>query len=308
MNDKMILLCGIPSEGPIAKANEALLKKGAHVVVFNQRQYADTHVEWSFVNGKPSGLLHTHNCSYQLDNFKSVYTRFMSEMDIPEVKNTDEKNIKSCRSLHESLYQWLEVTDSKVVNRHSLMYSNSSKPYQAQIIRLFGLKTPPTVITNNPEVALAFYNKHKSVIYKSISGVRSIVKEFDPSDLERLAKIKYCPVQFQKKLDGFDVRVHVIGKKTVATKIVSTEVDYRYVSKTKGETVLEPFEIPDHVKRSCIQINAALGLNFTGIDLRFTNGGVFCFEVNPMPGYSYYESNTGQGISTLLAEYLINAE
>jgi hypothetical protein len=31
---------------------------------------------------------------------------------------------------------------------------------------------------------------------------------------------------------------------------------------------------------------------------------VYCFEVNPSPGFSYYEANAGQPISTAVAEYL----
>jgi hypothetical protein len=31
---------------------------------------------------------------------------------------------------------------------------------------------------------------------------------------------------------------------------------------------------------------------------------VFCFEVNPSPGYSYFEANTGQPIARAVARYL----
>ncbi|MEP3839141.1 MAG: hypothetical protein ABJM36_15970 [Algibacter sp.] len=306
MKTKMILLCGIPSESPIAKVKYALMEEDAHVVVFNQRQFEDTEIEWGFVNGLPEGKLHMSNCSYNLSSFKSVYSRFMSENNLPEMEGKNEETKAKCNALHESLFQWLEVTNAKVVNRHSNMYSNSSKPYQAQIIKRYGLKTPPTLITNNPKAVLDFNAVHKSIIYKSISGIRSIVKEFDPSNIERLNKIKYCPVQFQARLSGFDVRVHVIGKEVIATKILTTGVDYRYARKDGGETQLEPFEIPEHVKNACVNVSAALKLDFSGIDLRFTdNGDVYCFEVNPMPGYSYYESNTGQKISKVLAEYLV---
>jgi hypothetical protein len=33
-------------------------------------------------------------------------------------------------------------------------------------------------------------------------------------------------------------------------------------------------------------------------------GEVFCFEVNPCPAFSFYESNTGQPIAASLARYL----
>ncbi|MBL8500455.1 MAG: hypothetical protein JNL77_07730 [Nitrosomonas sp.] len=308
MEKSMILLCGIPSEGPIAKVNEALLKLGAQTVIFSQRQFADAELEWSFVNRKPSGYLHLFNCSYSLEDFRGIYTRFMSETELPEMKSASEAMRKHGLNLHDSFYQWLEVTDACVVNRHSTMFSNSSKPYQMQIIRRYGLKIPPTLITNDLEKLKEFKQQHKRIIYKSISGVRSIVKEFQAEDEERLSLIHYCPVQFQALLDGFDVRVHVIGQRTIATKILTTGTDYRYAHQDGGDTDLEAYQIPDSVADACIRLSAALGLHFSGIDLRFTpDGQVYCFEVNPMPGYSYYENNTGQPISQTLAEYLMNA-
>ena len=46
-------------------------------------------------------------------------------------------------------------------------------------------------------------------------------------------------------------------------------------------------------------------LLFAGIDLKETPEGEFyCFEVNPCPGFLYYERHTGQPISTALAELL----
>ena len=48
-----------------------------------------------------------------------------------------------------------------------------------------------------------------------------------------------------------------------------------------------------------------LELLFAGIDLKQTpEGEFFCFEVNPCPGFLYYERNTRQPISTALADLL----
>jgi glutathione synthase/RimK-type ligase-like ATP-grasp enzyme len=48
-----------------------------------------------------------------------------------------------------------------------------------------------------------------------------------------------------------------------------------------------------------------LGLAFAGIDLKITpEKHVYCFEVNPSPAFSYYQSNTGQPIADAVAAYL----
>jgi D-alanine-D-alanine ligase-like ATP-grasp enzyme len=51
-----------------------------------------------------------------------------------------------------------------------------------------------------------------------------------------------------------------------------------------------------------------LSLPFAGIDLRISDDGrAFCFEVNPCPGFSYYQAHTGQQIARAVAEYLVGA-
>jgi glutathione synthase/RimK-type ligase-like ATP-grasp enzyme len=48
-----------------------------------------------------------------------------------------------------------------------------------------------------------------------------------------------------------------------------------------------------------------MDLLFTGIDLKLTpDGEYYCFEVNPSPGFVYYERYTGQPISAALADLL----
>jgi glutathione synthase/RimK-type ligase-like ATP-grasp enzyme len=57
-----------------------------------------------------------------------------------------------------------------------------------------------------------------------------------------------------------------------------------------------------------VDLAQALDLPLAGIDLRQRPDGQYlCFEVNPMPAYSYYESNTGLPISLALADLLASA-
>jgi glutathione synthase/RimK-type ligase-like ATP-grasp enzyme len=199
----------------------------------------------------------------------------------------------------------MEIAPARVINRVRPMGSNSSKPYQAQLIRQNGFAVPETLITNDPDIAREFYTRHGRVIYKSISGVRSIVQEMQPADLERLERIRWCPTQFQVFVPGDNVRVHVIGDQVFATRIVSEITDYRYARRQGGSAELKAIELSEDLSDRCIRLTVALGLLFAGIDLKITPAGeVFCFEVNPCPGFSYYEYNTGQPIAHAVAETL----
>lgn len=232
----------------------------------------------------------------------------MDEQTLPELIDLDpaSEDIRQYKHFQSTLIDFLEVSDCRVVNPYSKMASNNSKPYQTQIASQYGFLIPETLITNIPSVVETFWEMYPEIIYKSLSGMRSIVKKMDKTDWEKIHKIKNCPVQFQRRIEGYDVRVHVIGELSVVTRISTSSTDYRYVDAANGEfTLLEPYSLQPEIIDKCIALSKVLGLNFSGIDLRITErGDVYCFEVNPCPGYTYYERNTSQEISTLLAEYL----
>jgi D-alanine-D-alanine ligase-like ATP-grasp enzyme len=57
-----------------------------------------------------------------------------------------------------------------------------------------------------------------------------------------------------------------------------------------------------------VALSRALALPLAGIDLRRApDGRWFCFEVNPCPGFTYYEAHTGQPIAAAIAALLDGA-
>jgi glutathione synthase/RimK-type ligase-like ATP-grasp enzyme len=231
----------------------------------------------------------------------------MDDRLLPELEQEPEESSarRHSRSFHEALYRWLEIAPGRIVNRSDPQGSNGSKPYQAQLILKYGFRVPETIITNDPELVLAFQREHGTLIYKSISGIRSIVKELDEEDLGRLEDIRWCPVQFQALVPGNDVRVHVVDQEVFPTEIVSDKVDYRYASRNGGSAELRAIELAPDIAEQCVALTRGLGLAFAGIDLKITpDGEIFCFEVNPCPAFSFYEANTEQPIARAVARYL----
>jgi glutathione synthase/RimK-type ligase-like ATP-grasp enzyme len=303
----MILLCGIPSESPVAMVREALDHLGAATIVFNQRHFARTHFAFALAQGRVTGNLVIEDQPYDLEEITGVYTRLIDEQALPELRTwpAQAPERQRCRNLHDAVLHWLEITPARVVNRCRPMGSNASKPYQAQLIAQHGFAIPETLITNDPALVREFCALHQRVIYKSISGLRSIVQEVAPSDLERLEHIRWCPTQFQVFVAGTNVRVHVVDREVFATKILTEVTDYRYATRQGGEAELSAVELSDDLAERCIRLAQALELPFAGIDLKITpDTEVFCFEVNPSPGFSYFENNTGQPIAHAVARYL----
>jgi RimK-like ATP-grasp domain len=141
------------------------------------------------------------------------------------------------------------------------------------------------------------------VVVESISSCRSIVAQFTNSDLATVEDVASCPTQFQQFIEGVDYRVHMLDDRVFASRIVCSDDDYRYSEHTRIETAT----LPDDVCERCVALNRKLGLQFSGIDLRRSEAGEwYCFEVNPSPGYTYFETDS-RAIGQELAEFLRRA-
>jgi len=208
--------------------------------------------------------------------------------------------------IDDALLSWSELTSALVVNRPSAMASNNSKPYQGAIIQAMGFAIPDTLITTDPKAAREFWMRHGMVIYKSISGIRSIVSRLSTEQAERLEHVRWCPTQFQQYIPGNDYRVHVVGEEIFACEILSTADDYRYATKQGSSVEIRSYTLPKDVADRCVALALALGMSVVGVDLRCTpDGRWYCFEVNPSPAFTYYQDATDLPIDEAIARLLL---
>jgi glutathione synthase/RimK-type ligase-like ATP-grasp enzyme len=252
-------------------------------------------------DGGVSGTIVSHGVEIPLERVGAVYAR---PLDLP-ARWSDGLARQRAEVFHELFLEWLDATPALVLNRPLSMESNSSKPYQQQEIRAAGFAVPETLVTSDPDEARAFWASHGRVIYKSVSGIRSIVRELDDVAARRLDRLRDLPVQLQAYVAGTDVRVHVVGGATFACEVASRAIDYRYAAREGLDADLSPTELPEQVREGCRALATRLGLPFCGVDLRRTPEGTWvCFEVNPMPAYSYFEIGSGLPIARAVVELL----
>jgi glutathione synthase/RimK-type ligase-like ATP-grasp enzyme len=123
--------------------------------------------------------------------------------------------------------------------------------------------------------------------------------------LTRLPLLRQGSAQFQRYVPGDNVRVHVVGERVFATRVKSEAVDYRYAQQEGQSCQMSEEVLTPEIEEACIRVTRRMDLMFAGIDLKITpQGETFCFEVNPSPGFSFYELGTGQPISAALADLL----
>lgn len=306
----MILITGIPSEPPVQLVTEAAEKAGIPYVIFNQRQAHLYELSLKYSGNIFSGILQMDGQEYDLTKLTGIYIRLMDNYLLPEVQNKvfnyiGETAAQKSAAIHKQLLAFMEVTTCRILNRPWDMLSNLSKPYQSQLIAAAGFLIPPTCITNDPQVVMQFKKEQQQLIFKSISSVRSIVKELDDLHMKILNRIKFLPTQFQKKLQGTNIRVHIVGDVLFATKVESEIVDYRYAGRENAAVTLTPYQLPPAIEKRCFNVSRLLHLPLCGIDLFCVGRSkYYCFEVNPSPGYSYYQQSTGQDIAGAIVKWL----
>ncbi|HXE72962.1 MAG TPA: alpha-L-glutamate ligase [Candidatus Nitrosotenuis sp.] len=298
----MILVLG-PQDDPMVRAVYGRLEERGRPALFLPNHLLPGSVPFHFRLPGWQGAFELPEGPLPLGDISAVYHRlgftdFQAGADF-----TPEETRYVTGECLAALNGLLNTLPALVVNRPVASGSNASKPYQVALVERFGFRVPRTLVTNLPESARQFYESlGGEVVYKSISYSRSIVQRMKPEDLERLDTLRHCPVQLQERVEGTDVRVHVVGEAAVFASLIRTEAsDYRYDRSSE----IEPWDLGPDLEERCRQATRALGLTLSGIDLRLSpEGEAWCFEVNPSPAFTWYEERTGQPITDALCDVL----
>jgi hypothetical protein len=300
----MILLWGVSNDSPTATIRAALARRGDQAVFVDQNEVLASDFDLSVDHGL-RGVLRHRTGQVDLETITGAYLRPYESSRLPAMLAASPESAARAVAFDHAMLCWSELSRARVVNRPSAMASNRSKPYQLALIHAQGFAVPKTLVTTDAASLEAFWEKHGEVIYKSASGVRSIVSRLTPKHRERFCDLASCPTQFQQWIPGTDFRVHIVGDEAFACEIDSSAVDYRYPRNAAEAPEIRSHCLTEELSGRCRRLAASLGLAVAGIDLRRTpEGEWYCFEVNPSPGFTYYEQATGQPIADAIAGLL----
>lgn len=305
MTPPVILVFGALANRSVAHVCARLVERRQAVRLLHPRDYPSKFtLDWFPDGGSSDGgsALRTRDAVIPTAAIRSVYIHFP---DLPD-RQGSRWIAPGGADPAAVLTAWLDDLPSLVVDRPRASNTNASKPWQLETIAAHGFHVPASRVTTVPEEARAFVAQHGgAVIFKSVGDRRTIVQSVDDGDVRRLDALAACPVLFQARIVGTDVRVHRVGDDLVATKICFDGVDYRYPQAGEPRAEMRPFRLPPEIATRCMALADDLGLQFCGIDLRQQpNDGWACFEVNPAPGFVYYEVSSGQRIGEMLVNLL----
>ena len=81
----MVLLCGIPSEPPLARVVDRLEAIGAPHLVFDQQRWETARLELELDRGAVRGQLALDGQAHPLEGFTGIYTRLMDDQSLPGI-------------------------------------------------------------------------------------------------------------------------------------------------------------------------------------------------------------------------------
>jgi len=286
----MILVWGPQTDAPIERVLEALEMRGADVFHIDESDLESLRYDIVF-GADCRGWIESRGRQVAIENFRGIYIRPGKPLS------------GAARKASMVLLAMVSQAQAVLINHPAAGGSNSSKPYQLGLIAQAGFAVPETLVTTDPVAARDFLREHGRIIYKSVSGIRSIVASLEMKDEARLEDVRSGPVQLQEYVAGLDVRVHVVGTRWFACSVRSSSTDYRHAD-TMPE--LCEFDLPENIGERIRALVQSMNLLVAGVDLRVkADESWVCFEVNPSPGFTWYEESTSHQIGEAIVDLLL---
>ena len=216
----------------------------------------------------------------------------------------------------------LEKVGLRLFNTHSAVRVCDDKAETYIALSGKGIKFPKTIfgaLCYNAE--LKINNETPNIIEKEL-GYPVIVKESYGSMgkgvylaknktelLSIMETVKLKPHLYQQYLPfkkGVDVRVIVIGGKTVAAMERRNDKDFRSNVARGGQGNI--IDLPDSFKYTAESCAKILGLDYCGVDLLYSEDGTpYVCEVNSNAFFSGIEKTTSVNVAKLYAEHIIRS-
>lgn len=203
----------------------------------------------------------------------------------------------------------LRAAGATVINPPAAGLGIQNKPSQLLAMQAAGARVPETLISDDPEAVRSFADGRK-VVFKPVTG-GALARPLDAQMSSELELITAAPVIFQEYVEGLDVRVTMVDDEIVSAVVVETPegtVDFRAdPGYAAGEGTYREIELPERLQAVLRDARAALGLRFTGIDVRLDPDHPEAYallEANPSPTYLDVERKMRHPISARLLDAL----
>jgi RimK-like ATP-grasp domain len=346
----MILVIGEADEEHVRHVTDRLEERGARYFQFDYRLFptsADVTIEFDQA-GKFRRALNCQGRKIDLSEVCAVWHRARERPTPPAHVREDQAwwVSESCLRFLAQLYECLDclwVPERRSLERvlhgredtdrpaykdwspylwRSQTASPENKLHQLSVAGRVGFSVPRTLVTNNPDKFLDFYEacdgeliSKRAVDLKPLVGddvarvFTNVVRRRDAANADA---VRFGAVVFQENVPKrVELRVNVVGVQVFAAEIKSQEsvrqaTDWRHTPQYAQPRVYENHKLPPTVEACCVRVVEALGLCFGAIDLIQKPDGEYVFlEVNMNGQWAYIEDMLGLPISHAIADLLV---
>jgi hypothetical protein len=163
----VILLWGVPGDGPFDAVRSALQQRHAEFRLLDQRDAVDIGITFRIgVDGTLDGTILDAGEEVALARVGSAYIRPVETSKACSSPGDDDPDFLRAVAVDACLVAWADLARTTVVNRPCAMASNNSKPYQLALIAGAGFLVPDTLVTTDPGAVVRFQKRHGTLLYK----------------------------------------------------------------------------------------------------------------------------------------------
>ena len=217
------------------------------------------------------------------------------------------------------LAERLEKSGVRLFNNKKAVLLCDNKILMYQTLKESGVKIPRTFIAPKTFEGLNYHDRSflKEVIDEI--GFPMVIKEAygsfgeqvylanDEASLNKIIdSIGYKDFLLQEYIassKGKDVRINVVGDKAIVSMLRENDNDFRSNISSGGHgSIYQPNK--EFIDLD-LKATKALGLDFAGVDLMFTENGPILCEVNSNPQFASTLKATGINLADYIADYII---
>lgn len=284
--------------------------------------YYKAAIEIELSSTKDSVTLDYLGKNINIKNIDGVYFRRPLPPDLKPVIHEQDLEFAERELLETLTGFWRLIKTTRWMNHPKFLFLAKNKIEQLKIAKDIGFKIPNTLISSNKEKIKKFFEDNNCIIGKAVKHgfyaqkdlVKiALTKELTENQIEELEAYASIPMIYQTKINKFyDLRITVIGDKVFPTALYSQEhaiskIDWRsWDLEEKFDLKHQRVNIPKHISEKCIAITKYFNLNFSAIDMIFTDEKDYVFlELNPNGQWAWLEEKVGYPLRDSIIDFLM---
>jgi len=274
-------------------------------------------------SGSWDGAITLQDRSIHFDQLSSIWYRRPTPFELDPTLTPAGQQFASAEA-RMAIGGLLRSIDCLWVNHPEKMVTADYKPFQLKVAGDCGLEIPASLITNDPDAVIGFFEHcHGQMIYKTLSGGMIVSESGDVVSiytsrvtlddlLNESQHVRHTACLFQELVPKkLELRITVIGNHVFPAEIYFQHAEQAAVDWRAAYQDLryEIHQLPEDIHKKCLTLVQKLGLSFAAIDMIVTPDGRYVFlELNSNGQWGWIQNATGLPICETLVDMLVGNE